>query len=527
MLATEKSMSSTSWCPASDGVRSCHDIHFEEEVCGYCGAGSLFYLRLDLMMLVLQFVALCKLHRIIDEKTDIAKLNVVFSQGSGTGNNGGNEPTGRMAESRLCYQILGIVHSLWAPVPASMKDFISTPKRNGYRGLHSVMLTLGCQAALPVEVIIHTEPMHWLAEFGIAAESWVRASEDMCMQQSRRKGHHRAAVCAGLPLRADNGLGEHQTGANSSAVNGKTVKSSIPTAGSRAHNGAVATNGASSSNGVSSNGAGSPAARESNGSNGAQPQNSVAPSGGKRIAYEDIPDVERLVAKDKAAGGGVGNGRWEFALSLFASDPFSNSKEVSGGDDGFDDGAGTQQVSQGIVLPAARQLGDEAISRRVNWLQSIRHWQEEFLGSVSATEFVEVIQSDLLTQTVFAFTPAGDILRLPTGATVVDFAYHVHSEVGNNMVSAKVNGRMVGAQYELQNADVVEIIQYAAAKNSLQNVQRHRDFLPLARTQSARHKLSRFLRSCQDTLESEKSGTAGCCCVECAASILPTRLIHH
>lgn len=454
-------------------------------------------------------MALCKLHQIIDEQTDIAKLNVVFSQCS-RDSESGNEATGRMAESRLCYHILGIVHSLWAPVPGSMKDFISTPKRNGYRGLHSVMLTLGCQAALPVEVIIHTEPMHWLAEFGIAAESWVRASEDMCMQQSRRQGHHRAAVRAGLPLKGENGSGgERMNGANGSAVNGKSVKNVVPTTGSRAHNGAVPTNGAGSNaasgSGASSNEAGRVPDRESNGasSTGATPQNG-ATSG--RIAYDGIPDVEQLVAKDTASGGGVGSGRWEFALSLFASDPFSNSEDVPGGDHVFDNAVVAKQSPQSIVLPAARQLGDEAISRRVNWLQSIRHWQEEFLGSVSATEFVEVIQSDLLTQTVFAFTPAGDILRLPKGATVVDFAYHVHSEVGNNMVSAKVNGRMVGAQHELQNADVVEIIQYAAAKSSLQNVQRHRDWLPLARTQSARHKLSRFLRSCEDPSDSEKSG---------------------
>ena len=468
------------------------------------------------VMIVVQFVALCKLHRIIDQKTDVAKLNVVFSQGSEGAGQIGNDATGRAAESRLCYQILGIVHSLWAPVPGSMKDFISTPKRNGYRGLHSVMLTLGCKAALPVEVIIHTEPMHWLAEFGIAAESWVRASEDMCMQQSRRKGHHRAAVRAGLPLKAESGLSEHRNGtANGSAVSGKSVKS-VPKSGSRAHNGAAPTHGTgsngASSNGASSNGAGRLPAR---GGNNSQPQNGAAPVGAPRIAYEDIPDVEELAGADESAGGVVGSGRWEFALSLFATDPFSNSEDFPGGEDVFERTVATQTPQPGMVVPAARQLGDEAISRRVNWLQSIRHWQEEFLGSVSATEFVEVIQSDLLTQTVFAFTPAGDILRLPKGATVVDFAYHVHSEVGNNMVSAKVNGRMVGAQYELHNADVVEIIQYAAAKSSLQNVQRHRDWLPLARTQSARHKLSRFLRASEAPSDSEKTGEIPLPCGVC------------
>ena len=431
---------------------------------------------------MLQFVALCKLHRIIDEKTDVAKLNVVFSQGSDGAGHNGTEATGRTSESRLCYQILGIVHSLWAPVPGSMKDFISTPKRNGYRGLHSVMLTLGCRVALPVEVIIHTEPMHWLAEFGIAAESWVRASEDRCMEQSRRKGHHRAAVRAGMSLKPEKALGEHRKPP-------RTQGFFVPNkSGTSVHNGATPSHAANV---------------PTQDTNGAQPQNVATPVGAKRIVYEDIPEVEKLVGKDQPADGGMGSGRWEFALSLFATDPFSNSEDVTGAEDAFDRSDDAPQP-EGIAAPAARQLGDEATARRVNWLQSIRHWQEEFLGSVSATEFVEVIQSDLLTQTVFAFTPAGDILRLPKGATVVDFAYHVHSEVGNNMVSAKVNGRMVGAQHELQNADVVEIIQYAAAKNSPQNVRKHRDWLPYARTQSARHKLSRFLRQSEPIEDTKK-----------------------
>jgi sulfur carrier protein ThiS len=165
-----------------------------------------------------------------------------------------------------------------------------------------------------------------------------------------------------------------------------------------------------------------------------------------------------------------------------------------------------------LHAPVPAKLGHVEMARRVNWLQSIQQWQEEFLGAVTATEFMEVMQRDLLTQTVFAFTVGGDIMRLPKGATVVDFAYHVHSEVGNSMVAAKVNGRHVPVSHELRNADVVEVIQYArASAGGEASLRRHREWLPYARTQSARHKLQKFVREHSAAMHWSGDEASGAC----------------
>ncbi len=102
----------------------------------------------------------------------------------------------------------------------------------------------------------------------------------------------------------------------------------------------------------------------------------------------------------------------------------------------------------------------EELKRRVSWLKNIQEWQQEFSSS---REFVEAVTRDLLGGRVFVFTPKGRIINLPKGATPVDFAYHIHTEVGHHMVGAKVNGRIVPLSYELQNGEIVEIL---TAKNA-------------------------------------------------------------
>jgi len=101
-------------------------------------------------------------------------------------------------------------------------------------------------------------------------------------------------------------------------------------------------------------------------------------------------------------------------------------------------------------------------ARKVSWLNAIREWQEEFVGNLSATEFVETVTGDLLGSRIFVFTPRGEVKNLPEGATVVDYAYSIHSDVGNQMYAAKVNGNFVPPTQALANADVVEVLTYPA-----------------------------------------------------------------
>jgi GTP pyrophosphokinase len=135
----------------------------------------------------------------------------------------------------------------------------------------------------------------------------------------------------------------------------------------------------------------------------------------------------------------------------------------------------------------------EELKRRVSWLKNIQEWQQEFSSS---REFVEAVTRDLLGGRVFVFTPKGRIINLPKGATPVDFAYHIHTEVGHRMVGAKVNGRIVPLSYELQNGEIVEIL---TAKNAHPS----KGWLEFAKTRSAKSKIRQYFRAQerQETLE--------------------------
>jgi len=127
----------------------------------------------------------------------------------------------------------------------------------------------------------------------------------------------------------------------------------------------------------------------------------------------------------------------------------------------------------------------EEVKRRVGWLHAIQEWQQEFSSS---REFVEVVTRDLLGGRVFVFTPKGKVINLPAGSGPVDFAYHIHTEVGHHMVGAKVNGRIVPLSHELQNGDIVEILTAKTAHPS-------KDWIEYAKTRSAKSKLRAYFRS--------------------------------
>ncbi|XP_050112902.1 putative GTP diphosphokinase RSH1, chloroplastic [Malus sylvestris] len=236
---------------------------------------------------------------------------------------------------QICYHVLGLVHGIWTPIPRTMKDYIATPKPNGYQSLHTTVIPFLYESILRLEVQIRTEEMDLIAQRGIAS---------------------------------------HYSGRGS---------------------------------------------------------------------------VTGLVGRS------LPNGR------------SSRGKTVC--------------------------LNNANIALRIGWLNAIREWQEEFVGNMSSREFVETITRDLLGSRVFVFTPRGEIKNLPKGATVIDYAYMIHTEVGNKMVAAKVNGNLVSPMHVLVNAEVVEIITY----NSLTGksaFQRHKQWLQHAKTRSARHKIMKFLR---------------------------------
>jgi len=179
-----------------------------------------------------------------------------------------------------CYSAVGVIHSLWRPLPEGFDDYIANPKPNGYQALHIAVMCLG---TTPLEVQIRTRDMHYIAEYGVAAHWRYKEGEK------------------------------------------------------------------------------------------------------KDIYFEE----------------------------------------------------------------------------RIGWLRQLIDWHRELSG---AEEFLESVKTDIFIDQVFVYTPKGEIKDLPKGSTPLDFAYRVHSELGNRCIGAKVNGKLVTLSHELHNGDVVEIMSTKGAK---------------------------------------------------------------
>ena len=98
---------------------------------------------------------------------------------------------------------------------------------------------------------------------------------------------------------------------------------------------------------------------------------------------------------------------------------------------------------------------DEAFDRRIAWLRSMMDWRQEV---TDASEFLDAMRTDVFQDRVYVFTPKGKLIDLPVGATPIDFAYSIHTDVGNQCIGARVNRNLVPLKYELQNGDTVEIV---------------------------------------------------------------------
>ncbi|KAI3449450.1 hypothetical protein Pfo_006115 [Paulownia fortunei] len=265
----------------------------------------------------------------INEVNQIAQLRIIIKPKPCVG-------VGPLCSAQqICYHVLGLVHGIWTPIPRAMKDYIATPKPNGYQSLHTTVIPFLYESMFRLEVQIRTEEMDLIAERGIAA------------------------------LYSGKGF-----------VNGLV--------------GHVIPNGRSSQR--------------------------------KTVCHNNAN-----------------------------------------------------------------------VALRIGWLNAIREWQEEFVENMSSREFVDTVTRDLLGSCVFVFTPRGEIKNLPKGATVIDYAYMIHTEIGNKMVAAKVNGNLISPTHVLANAEVVEIITYNGL-SSKSAFQRHKQWLQHAKTRSARHKIMKFLR---------------------------------
>eukprot|EP01025_Chloroclados_australasicus_P038406 TRINITY_DN3953_c0_g1_i2.p1 TRINITY_DN3953_c0_g1~~TRINITY_DN3953_c0_g1_i2.p1 ORF type:complete len:787 (-),score=66.79 TRINITY_DN3953_c0_g1_i2:990-3350(-) len=298
--------------------------------------------------------------------------------------------------SQLCYIAMGKVHSNWQPMPNSIKDYIATPKMNGYRALHTTVFPtvdrsnwkqqpgLSSEGAEParnphpkdiplVELTFRTEEMQLIADYGIAYEL--------------RQNSQFTNLMTALPIKE--------------AMSGKLLQ-----------------------------------------------------QGQKQQRQKIINGVEREI-----------------------------------------------QDGNQLEFLAVNQV---MLQRRVNWLNGMKEWQKEFVGSLNSKEFVEGVQSDFLSQKVYVFTPEGDLLHLSAGSTPIDFAYQIHSDIGDQMVGARVNGRLVSPDHVLQNGDVVTILRYEN-KVTAQMVRKHKQWLDsnFVRTSSAKLKLKKFVCNYADLIQGD------------------------
>src|SRR3984893_5847741 len=129
--------------------------------------------------------------------------------------------------------------------------------------------------------------------------------------------------------------------------------------------------------------------------------------------------------------------------------------------------------------------GPAADDQRIAWLRHLVEWQRDVQDP---SEFMSTLKVDLYPEEVYSFTPRGKVIVLPRDATPIDFAYSIHSDVGNRCVGAKVNGRIVPLKSALRNGDVVEILTQTGHLPS-------KDWLAFVKTSKARNKIRHVINA--------------------------------
>jgi len=128
---------------------------------------------------------------------------------------------------------------------------------------------------------------------------------------------------------------------------------------------------------------------------------------------------------------------------------------------------------------------ERALEQKLSWLRQLLEWHQEVQD---ARAFVQSVRLDLFQNEVFVFTPKGDVIDLPAGATPIDFAYRIHTEVGHRATGARVNGRLVPLSYRLRTGDIVEILTSKSASGP------SRDWLTFVATSNARTKIKQWFK---------------------------------
>ncbi|MBI3012895.1 MAG: bifunctional (p)ppGpp synthetase/guanosine-3',5'-bis(diphosphate) 3'-pyrophosphohydrolase [Elusimicrobia bacterium] len=147
------------------------------------------------------------------------------------------------------------------------------------------------------------------------------------------------------------------------------------------------------------------------------------------------------------------------------------------------------RYKEGGKSPAKKQ--QDSLEDKLDWIKQILEWQQD---TKNPKEFLEWLKLELEFDQVFVFTPKGEVKKLPAGATPIDFAYAVHTDLGHQCIGSKVNGKMVRLDHPLKSGDMCQILTKKGQKP-------HKDWLEIVKTPRARSKIRKFLR------ENEEKGT--------------------
>lgn len=128
---------------------------------------------------------------------------------------------------------------------------------------------------------------------------------------------------------------------------------------------------------------------------------------------------------------------------------------------------------------------ENTIERQLKWFRELSEWQNE---AENASEFMDFVKEDIFKDQVYVFSPKGDVIELPSGSGPIDFAYHIHTEIGNKIIGAKVNGNIVPLSYTLKNSDIVEILTNPNSNGP------SRDWLKYTHTSKARNRIKRYFK---------------------------------